>query len=89
MIRIASVVTLPHRVADDHYLLVAELFFLRQEIAAQDRFHLKQAEEVPGGMHAPHLFRLAAPCEAVKPRTPGGELLKHMVLFAPVEKLGG
>ncbi len=86
---IGAETALPQPIANDRNLIVANLIFFGDEVAAEDRLDAKQTEEICGSVDAENLFGFIGAGEVVEPGAPGGELFEGMVLIAPIEKLSG
>ena len=86
---IGAETALPQPIANDRDLIVANLIFFGDEVAAENRLDAKQTEEICGSVDAENLFGFIGAGEVVEPGAPGGKLFEGMVLIAPIEKLSG
>src|SRR6516165_6007341 len=86
---IAAEAPLPQSKTNDRNLIVADLIFLRDEVAAEGWLDAKETKEICGSMDAKNLLGFIGASEVVEPGAPGGKLFKRVILITPIEKLGG
>ena len=89
IVGIAAETALPQTVGDNRDLIVANLIFFGDEVAAEDRLNAEQVKEIRRSVDAEDLLGFIGASEVVEPGSPGGKLFEGVVLVAPVEKFGG
>lgn len=85
-VRVAPQMLLPERMAHDHHVIASRLFLFLQEAPSQFGLHAHQRKETRRYGPASDVGRFARPGEIHLTILPGGNMVEHLVVLAPVEK---
>src|SRR5262249_42971053 len=86
-VRIRSEASSPKPITQRDDLIAAFLFFFRQKLAPEHRSNAHQSKEIRCDQSAANRFRLAYSREAGIPRRIHGQILKDVILTAPIEEI--
>src|SRR5215471_6691120 len=75
--------------ADYNHLVMSLLFLVRKESAALGGADAEQIEEIRRHQAAIDRLRVAHPCHIELSKSPGGCLIKYLIIAFQIEEIGG